>query len=335
MIPVFNAEQYLARCVDSILAQTYQPYEIVLVDDGSEDTSATICDAYAEKHSNICVIHKTNEGLGYARNTGLKSVRGECVVFIDSDDYVKPMLIQKLVEAKNKSSADTVISGYTRISPKGVILSKKAYATETVEGPDVLNNLVPRMMGSAPDKSDSIDMGATHVLYSMDIIRFNKLEFPSERVMISEDVIFNLAYYQFAKTVYLIDACDYCYFANQGSLTMKYKDNRFEQTKALYFAEIEILKRMGIYEISKIRLVRTFFYNLKMCIIQENSGLSQNNFKRQMSRIGLICNDIDVLSAIEQYPVNKLGIPQRMFLEIIRMKLKLAIWIMIEMKVIG
>jgi hypothetical protein len=191
------------------------------------------------------------------------------------------------------------------------------------------------MIGSAPDKSDSIDMGATHVLYTMDIIRLKNLEFPSERVMISEDIVFNLSYYQFAKAVCFIDACDYCYFANQGSLTMRYRENRFKLVKDLYFAEIEMLKRMKLYEISRIRLLRTFFYNIKVCIIQEKRRLSKNSYTKQIGRIGAICKDSDVMDAIKQYPINKLKMPQRIFLEIIKTNRRFALWVLIEMNILS
>ena len=90
IIPVYNVEQYLNRCIDSVLNQTYKDFEIILVDDGSTDKSGEICDVYAEKDSRITVIHKENGGLSDARNFGIDAARGDFLTFLDSDDYFHP-----------------------------------------------------------------------------------------------------------------------------------------------------------------------------------------------------------------------------------------------------
>ena len=88
IVPVYNVDKYLERCVNSIIQQSYRNLEIILVDDGSTDNSGTICDTYKEKDDRIIVIHKENGGLSDARNAGIKIFTGEYVTFIDSDDYV-------------------------------------------------------------------------------------------------------------------------------------------------------------------------------------------------------------------------------------------------------
>ena len=92
IVPVYNVEKYLEDCVESLLNQTYQNYEIILVDDGSTDSSGKICDIVAESSSKIKVIHKENGGLSSARNTGLRAARGRYIGFVDSDDYILPTI---------------------------------------------------------------------------------------------------------------------------------------------------------------------------------------------------------------------------------------------------
>lgn len=104
IIPVYNVQDFLARCIDSVLAQTYRNLEIFLVDDGSTDSSGEICDRYAEQDSRINVIHKSNGGLSSARNAALDVITGDCVTFIDSDDFVHPSFAEKLIEALGKDS---------------------------------------------------------------------------------------------------------------------------------------------------------------------------------------------------------------------------------------
>ena len=96
IIPVYNTEMYLRRCIDSVLAQTYQDFELLLIDDGSKDSSGAICDEYAAKDARVRVFHKENGGVSSARNLGLDNARGEWVTFVDSDDYIEKKLSQVL-----------------------------------------------------------------------------------------------------------------------------------------------------------------------------------------------------------------------------------------------
>lgn len=108
VIPVYNVEQYLCECVDSVLAQTLQDFEIILVDDGATDSSGTICDRYGQQDPRIRVIHQPNGGLSAARNTGLDAAAGEYVYFLDSDDYIAPYALEHLRELAVKEQADVV-----------------------------------------------------------------------------------------------------------------------------------------------------------------------------------------------------------------------------------
>ncbi|MBQ5852329.1 MAG: glycosyltransferase family 2 protein, partial [Lachnospiraceae bacterium] len=97
VVPVYNVEKYLERCVDSLINQTYENIEILLIDDGSKDNSGQMCDEYANKDSRITVYHKENGGLSDARNYGMDRAKGEYIIFIDSDDYVEPNMMEFLI----------------------------------------------------------------------------------------------------------------------------------------------------------------------------------------------------------------------------------------------
>ena len=106
IVPVYNVEKYLDKCVDSIVNQTYKNLEIILVDDGSPDNCPKMCDAWVEKDSRIKVIHKENGGVSSARNAGLKASCGEYIGFVDSDDFIQPDMFEQLLGAYDKESIE-------------------------------------------------------------------------------------------------------------------------------------------------------------------------------------------------------------------------------------
>lgn len=113
LIPVYNTQEYLPKCIDSVLAQSYGNTEIILVDDGSTDESGKICDRYAEKDERVVVIHKENGGLGSARVAGIKASKGEFITFVDSDDWIEPDMYENMMDALQKRpEADIIVGGY-------------------------------------------------------------------------------------------------------------------------------------------------------------------------------------------------------------------------------
>lgn len=274
IVPVYNVEKYIYECVNSLIKQTYKNIEIILIDDGSKDKSGAICDNYAASDARIKVIHKQNEGLGFARNTGLKVAQGKFVTFIDSDDKADADLVEKLVNGIHEVNGDTCIGGFKRISANGVIGFEERYDKAVFEGKNVYNNLFARMLGSAPDKHDAIRMSVWNVMYSMDIIRRYNIEFPSERVFISEDIIWDSEYYKYAKKAIVIDSTAYNYRITPGSLTQKYKPDMLEKICVLYN---EMCNRLSGDKTKITRLQRQFFVNLKACIKQENSSVSHKS----------------------------------------------------------
>lgn len=112
VIPIYNTEQYLDKCVDSVLNQTYKNLEVILVDDGSTDDSGKICDYYAAKDQRVVIIHQRNQGNNVARKNGVKIANGDYVGFVDSDDWIEPDMYQCMVDNIKKNNADIVSVGF-------------------------------------------------------------------------------------------------------------------------------------------------------------------------------------------------------------------------------
>ena len=124
-LPVYNVENYLKRCMDSVLCQTYQNLEIILVDDGSVDGSGKMCDEYAKKDKRVKVIHKENGGLSSARNAAIEIAKGEYITFVDTDDWIEPTYVEELYDAIKKYDCDMSICGFAQIFENGEIFSKE------------------------------------------------------------------------------------------------------------------------------------------------------------------------------------------------------------------
>ena len=121
VLPIYNVEKYLNRCINSIVNQTYKNLEIILVDDGSPDKCSQMCDEWEKKDTRIKVVHKQNEGLGMARNTGIENATGDYICFFDSDDYLELTAIEKLYKLAKKTDSDIVTYGYSKVDDSGNI----------------------------------------------------------------------------------------------------------------------------------------------------------------------------------------------------------------------
>jgi glycosyltransferase involved in cell wall biosynthesis len=119
IVPIYNVEAYLHRCIDSVLAQTFTDFELILVDDGSPDNCGAICDAYALKDPRVRVIHKENGGRSDARNTGLDACRGDYIGFVDADDYISSRMYQRLLELIERYGADMATTGFVNVDENG------------------------------------------------------------------------------------------------------------------------------------------------------------------------------------------------------------------------
>ncbi len=334
VVPVYNVEKYLEACVSSLLAQTVTPHEIILVDDGSLDSSGAMCDRYAQQHSFIKVIHKENAGLGMARNTGLEHVTGDFVVFIDSDDFYDSDFSDRMVRIHASTGCDTCKTSFRRVDLAGNPLFDECIEPGEYRGDEVRTQLLPRIIGSAPEKKDSIPPSACCTMYSMEIIRQHDLRFESERQWISEDTLFNIQYYALARHVVLSEYIGYNYRCNPRSLTTTYRPDRFDKCLAVYHKQAEMLRELGLYDICQHRLIRQFFVYLRVCLSQLYKGSSNLSAKEIRNIIRQMCGNNTVQEMIRVYPVDKIAAKQRLFIYFIRFRLTWVLYLIYGIKII-
>ena len=206
IVPVYRVETYLDRCVQSIVSQTYQNLEIILVDDGSPDRCPAMCDAWAEKDSRICVIHKENGGLSDARNAGMAAATGEYISFVDSDDWIAPEMLERLVKALERDGSDVAACSVDMVWEDG----------RPNEALTVRKNLVLERDQAqlALLRENLLKQPVWYKLYRRETIR-NIL---FERGKYHEDVFWSYQAIGNARCVSLIDYVGYFYFQRSGSI---------------------------------------------------------------------------------------------------------------------
>ena len=239
IVPVYNTEAYLKECVDSIVNQTYQNLEIVLINDGSTDKCANICDTYALIDSRIKVIHKKNGGLSSAREVGISNSRGTYLMIVDSDDWIDLEAIEKCVEVAEKDNSECVFFSYVkeygnRSIPNYLFPDSFCYGKDEAE-----ERIHRRIIGfrkeelQHPEKIDNLST-LWGKLYKKEVALKGKIV--SEReVGTSEDTIFNIYALENCECLSYTNHCFYHYRrSNLQAATMKYKPNLYENWKNLY-----------------------------------------------------------------------------------------------------
>lgn len=217
IIPVYNGEKYLKACIDSIINQRYKDLEVIIVNDGSQDKTREICNAYLEKDKRIRLINKNNGGVSSARNKGIEVANGEYIIFLDSDDWVEKDFFEKINYIHNKN-IDLFIYGINKIN-------KSSRNRKIEEGGRFLNlqtDIVEMI------KSENIN-SPVNKIYKREIIIKNNILFYTE-LNLAEDFVFNIEYILCVSNIYKINDKIYNYRINQSnSLTTKYIDNKYQQ----------------------------------------------------------------------------------------------------------
>ena len=240
IIPCYNIEKHVTKCIDSVLNQSFVDFELLLINDGSTDHTGDACEKYAEQDSRIKVFHQKNAGVSAARNLGLQQATGDLLIFIDGDDYIKKDYIEQLVN--NYVEGNWLICGMINVRNENPIDNKDFQS---------LLDIYPQRIMS---KSNFIDLLKYYSfsspcarIYSAKIIKDNNLKF-NVNVTYQEDLLFNLEYVQFIEQVKLVDYFGYCYVAHSESSTTGFHES-FKQGDQLLKLLLEYCEKSGDHRI--------------------------------------------------------------------------------------
>ena len=313
IVPVYNVENYLPRCIDSLLAQNYADLEILLIDNGSKDQSGQICEDYAAQFANITAYHIPNKGVGSARNFGLAKAKGEFICFVDADDYLVGNLFSD-VESQLDSQLDLLVFSYYNSIEKNLSEINRSEKILPTEG--------------KKDKSDFIGLFQELWLTDMMYTVWNKIyrkEFLEEHQIVfesyelGEDVRFNLNVYQHVNAVLLVKSCYYVYISGRIDSAMgQYNPNRMNY-------QLEELGKVDQLMISWNSHDEQFIDQIKARILMSNiQNISEQKMSLSKKRhyVEVLCRNQEMIALLKKttsplHPLIRRLLHLRMYLTVI------------------
>lgn len=260
VVPVYNVEKYLVRCIESIINQSYKNLEIILVDDGATDNSGAICERYAECDSRIKVIHKKNGGLSSARNAGLAVAQGAYVGFVDSDDDIDIHMYERMYQVIADEKVDFVMADYMRIPEDGKSFLKTLDIPQgRYNKEDIREKIFPQLI-----MGDNLEYGPLlsvwHCLYKTEFLREHNLKF-DEEVRWSEDNIFSAFVGYCAESFYYLKGEGlYHYYSNPGTITTGYREGAWKVYCTMNKHLHEFFDEVQDYDFQKQLKLHMIFY---------------------------------------------------------------------------
>lgn len=213
IVPVYNADKYIEECIQSILSQTYENFELLLIDDGSTDQSLKICNKFKRIDKRVKVFQKPNGGVSSARNLGLEKSKGDLISFCDADDIIDRKAYEILLDNFKKNNVDRIVGGYKYLYPDGHCLCCKERLDDGIYFKD---NLLPKMIDDGT-LSGFLFSGVNNSIFKKNIISNNKIKF-NENIKYNEDSLFSFEYLLNSNSIYSLQSVP-LYFYRQHDLS--------------------------------------------------------------------------------------------------------------------
>lgn len=233
VVPVYRVEQYLDRCVKSILAQTFSDFELILVDDGSPDRCPQMCDEWAKKDNRIVVIHKANGGPQDAVNEGVRLAQGEYLAFVDSDDWVESKFLETLYRGITEQHSDVVQCNYRRVSEDSSETFR--YDATAMEEEYIHNILLPNMVW---ERLTAMSYSRWNKIYKADLMK-KAVDLCDVSISMGEDYLLNFAVFGLCRKIIVLDTEPmYNYYTNRNSITGSYNP-QYKYRKNAFYANLQ------------------------------------------------------------------------------------------------
>lgn len=318
IVPVYNAEKYLDECINSIRQQSYTNIEIILVDDGSTDSSVSICNRHASADNRITVYSKKNGGVSSARNFGIDKARGEYLAFADSDDILKPELIETLMKCLEENQVDRVCGGYEHLYEDGHRVYRK---TRIADGMYKTEDLLPIMIDDGT-LSGFLFSGVNNSVYKKEIIDTYGIRF-RENIKYNEDGLFSFEYALHSESMFSLRSKPLYLYRQHGESATKLR-KKGDKYSALH----EYLKEMN-FDQKKNQLDRQLKCRAVTIALWEILDIARSeNRSTAMADIRALIASADVRDGLTYIEANKLNRYKKVFYILIKEKATCAIYLL-------
>lgn len=332
VIPVYNMEKYLKRCMDSLLKQTLKEIEIILVDDGGRDGSVKMCDDYANHYSQVKTLHKKNGGLTSAWKAGSEIAQGEYIGYIDSDDFIEPDMFERLYEKANKETADIACCGLVHLYETDNHKTWKEqmeFPKEVFDVEDLRQEMFPVLINDGKFMGRHLMPNRVTKIVKRDLVQKN-LNRCDDAVSIGEDFQFSLCMFLDAQKVVIVkDYYPYYYWMNDGSMTMKYDEKYMDKIKIMKKNLIRISEEKNVFDF-KPQIVNDFVcltvLNVKGCVYKQKN----QSYVKIRKDLQQICEDAQVKQAMSEANMPGLTLAEKMFLFFMKHKFYLFIYLAVR-----
>lgn len=320
IVPVYNVEELLPRCIDSILNQTKKDIEIILVDDGAADGSGAVCDEYAKKDERIHVIHKSNGGLTSAWKAGAQIAKGSYLGFVDSDDWIDEDMYERMWESAVKYDSDVVVCGLVFDYEDPSLEKRQEISGFEKEYYDrrELEALFPTLINDGRFFGRMLQPARVTKLYRRELVEKN-MPLCKEEVTVGEDMQLTLPALLDAKSMSVVkDFYPYHYWFNQKSMTGKYDPKYLDKIKIMTKRMKEIGAEKAVFDFAP-QITNDF---LGLAVIGLKNGVIRNTEGRKsaLAIIKRYCTDEMVAEALKTHTMDRLPITIKIFLMLMKAK---------------
>lgn len=316
IVPVFNVHDFLPKCLDSILSQTFTDFELIIVDDGSDDGSGKLCDAYAERDSRIRVIHKENSGVVSARKTGIQAASGAYACYVDGDDWIEPHTYEQMMLYMQKYDCDLVMCDVTHES-KSLPFSSGGTAMDIDGGyynrKDIREKILPGMIYAGTFYKFGIYPVIWNKLYKREKLIKHQMAVDSN-IKNGEDAACSYPYIFSSKSLYFIkNVSMYHYRYSENQMTQSYDSMHFEHFKALYgfFSKSDIAASPYSYQLDYY-----YSYLIKLAVSNELKKENKIPFREKLKKISEICSFASSEGFVNRIKIS--SVPHKLYFSLLR-----------------
>lgn len=280
IVPIYNVEKYLRQCLDSILSQTYPNFELILVNDGSTDSCGEICEEYQARDERIQIINQENRGLLAARRVGIKAATGDYIIHVDSDDYIKDALLEKLYDKISETGCVLLLYGYSRVDNEGNIIKSVSFdELPTTDGYVVKEELIRAMLSETQynslcvkcAKKTIVDADADYSVYG--------------RLMIMEDLFQSIPLVEKADKICVIKEALYIYRIVPGSMSSRIRRDYIHHFMTVFDRLYNLVQECCADSLTLQKFYFYYYHQLTRWLILSTIVYNKNEYKQLVEKI--------------------------------------------------